>query len=148
MIQGPPHTGVARLEGYASALAEAGRSLEERYTVRGDWTRRGGHSAMHQLMRTDPRPDAVFCANDLMAIGALDAARELGLSIPRDVALVGFDDVDAAALVSPALTTVGNPSYQTGYSAGELLLSRLRGEYDGPRRTVVLPCPLIRRESA
>ena len=148
MIQGPPHTGVARRKGFADALAEAGRHVDERYTARGDWTRRGGHAAMHELMRVEPRPDAVFCGNDLMAIGALDAARELGLSIPGDVALVGFDDVDAAALVSPALTTVGNPSYETGRSAGKLLLSRLQGDYAGPRRTVVLPCPLIRRESA
>jgi LacI family transcriptional regulator len=90
----------------------------------------------------------VFCANDLMAIGALDAARELGMSVPGDVALVGFDDIEAAALVSPSLTTVGNPAYETGRSAGELLLSRLQNDYTGARRTVVLPCPLNLRESA
>jgi LacI family transcriptional regulator len=83
-----------------------------------------------------------------MAIGAIDAARELGLSIPGDVALAGFDDIEAAALVNPSLTTVGNPSYETGRGAGELLLSRMQGLYDGPRRTVVLPCQLIQRESA
>jgi LacI family transcriptional regulator len=83
-----------------------------------------------------------------MAIGALDAARELGLSVPADVALAGFDDIDAAALVSPSLTTVGNPAYETGRSAGELLLSRLTGDYTGTRRTVVVPCPLILRESS
>ena len=148
MIQGPPRTGVARIAGYASALAEAGRVYDERYTVRGDWTRRGGYSAMLQLMRVAPRPDGVFCANDLMAIGALDAARELGMSVPGDVALVGFDDIEAAALVSPSLTTVANPAYETGRSAGELLLSRLQGDYTGARRTVVVPCPLNLRESA
>ena len=57
---------------------------------------------MRRLMVRRPRPDAVFCANDLIAIGAMDAARELGCTIPGDVALVGFDDVDAAALVRPA----------------------------------------------
>jgi LacI family transcriptional regulator len=103
---------------------------------------------MRELMRKDPRPDAVFCANDLMAIGALDCIHELGLSVPADVALAGFDDIDAAALVSPALTTVRNPSYETGRSAGQLLLSRMRAEYTGPRRTVELSCPLIKRESA
>jgi LacI family transcriptional regulator len=148
MIQGPPHTGVARNLGFARALSEAGRTYDASYTVPGDWTRPGGHRAMHQLMQMRPRPDAVFCANDLMAIGALDAARELGVSIPDDVALAGFDDIDAAALVSPSLTTVGNPSYETGHSAGELLLTRMQGVYTGPRRTVVLPCPFISRESA
>ena len=148
MIQGPPHTGVLRNQGYARALAEAGHRLDQRYTVPGDWTRQGGRTAMHRLMRISPRPDAVFCGNDLMAIGAMDAVRELGLTIPEDVALVGFDDIDAAALVSPALTTVDNPSYETGRSAGELLLSRMLGAYSGPRRTVVLPCQLIQRESA
>ena len=89
--------------GYARALGEAGKDYDERYTVRGDWTRPGGRSAMHQLMRLDPRPDAVFCANDLMAIGAMDAARELGLSIPGDVALAGFDDIDAADAGEPGV---------------------------------------------
>jgi LacI family transcriptional regulator len=148
MIQGPLRTGVARIAGYAGALAEAGMAYDERYTARGDWTRRSGHRAMTHLMQVTPRPDAVFCANDLMAIGALDAARELGLSVPADVALAGFDDIDAAALVSPSLTTVGNPAYETGRSAGELLLSRLTGDYTGTRRTVVVPCPLILRESS
>ncbi len=148
MIQGPPHTGVLRNEGYARALAQSGHALNRTHTVPGDWTRQGGRTAMHRLMQITPRPDAVFCGNDLMAIGAMDAARELGLSIPGDVALVGFDDIDAAALVNPALTTVVNPSYETGRSAGELLLSRMQGDYTGPRRVVVLPCPLVQRESA
>jgi LacI family transcriptional regulator len=94
------------------------------------------------------RPDAVFCANDLTAIGAVDAARDLGLAIPGDVAVVGFDDVDAATIVSPTLTTVRNPAYDTGCAAGELLLSRMLGHYTDAGRTVVLPCPLIQRESA
>ncbi len=103
---------------------------------------------MRSLMVRQPRPDAVFCANDLTAIGAMDTARELGLTIPGDVALVGFDDVDAAALVRPALTTVRNPSYDAGRRAGELLLSRMLGRYKDKGRTVMLPCPLVRRESA
>jgi LacI family transcriptional regulator len=116
--------------------------------VRGDWTRAGGRAAMLKLMRLKRRPDAVFCANDLMAIGAMDATRELGLSIPGDVALVGFDDIDAASLVSPALTTIANPAYETGWAAGGLLLDRLLARHTGSRRTVVLPCRLVVRESA
>ena len=69
----------------------------------------------------------MFCANDLMAIGAIDAVRERGLQVPDDVAVAGFDDVDAATIVNPPLTTAVNPAYDTGVNAGELLMSRLRG---------------------
>jgi LacI family transcriptional regulator len=103
---------------------------------------------MHQLMALPERPDAVFCANDLMAIGALDVAHELGLVVPDDLAVIGFDDVDAATIVTPQLTTVRNPAYEAGRTAGDLLLSRMSGRYDGARRTVVLPCPLIVRGTA
>jgi LacI family transcriptional regulator len=149
MIQGPHESGPARDEGYRGALADGGLPFDSALMVRGDWTRQGGRRAMHSLMAMVDRPDAVFCANDLTAIGAVDAARDLGLSIPRDVALVGFDDVDAATIVSPTLTTVRNPAYDTGCAAGELLLSRMLGNYTADEgRTVVLPCPLVVRESA
>ncbi len=150
MIQGPPETGSARTEGFCRALTEAGLSDEPQWMVSGDWTRRGGHTAMGQLMAQPrrQRPDAIFCANDLTAIGAIDGARELGLSVPGDVAIAGFDDVDAATIVSPTLTTVRNPAYETGRTAGEMLMSRMLGIYSGPSRTVILPCRLITRESA
>jgi LacI family transcriptional regulator, galactose operon repressor len=148
MISGPPGAGEARVRGYRRALDETSRPVDPALIEPGDWTRTGGQNAMRSLMVRQPRPDAVFCANDLTAIGAMDTARELGLTIPGDVALVGFDDVDAAALVRPALTTVRNPSYDTGRRAGELLLSRMLGRYEDTARTIMLPCPLVRRESA
>ncbi len=148
MIQGPPESGTARAEGFRRALAESHRRFDRSMMARGDWTRNGGRAAMHTLMALAKRPDAVFCANDLTAIGVMDAVHELKLTIPDDVALVGFDDVDAASIVSPALTTVRNPAYETGSAAGELLLSRMLGHYTGEGRTVILPCPLVRRESA
>lgn len=148
MIQGPPESGTARDEGYRRALREAGRDSDPSLMERGDWSRPGGRRAMKQLLSLPERPDAVFCANDLTAIGAIDAIRELGLSIPDDVAIVGFDDVDAATIVSPALTTIRNPAYETGSAAGELLLARMLGTYSDAGRTVILPCPLISRQSA
>jgi LacI family transcriptional regulator len=148
MIQGPPESGTARDEGYRRALSEGSHPFDRSLMARGDWTRSGGRRAMHQLMALPKRPDAVFCGNDLTAIGAMDAVHELQLTIPDDVALVGFDDVEAASIVSPALTTVRNPAYETGAAAGELLLSRMLGQYVGEGRTVILPCPLVRRESA
>lgn len=148
MIQGPPRSSNQRDLGYADALRSAGIEPRPDLMVRGDWTRSGGRVAMHVLLGRDPRPDAVFCANDLTAIGAVDAVHELGLSIPDDVAIVGFDDVDAATIVAPRLTTVRNPAYDAGWEAGQLLLGRMSGQYAGTGRKVVLPCPLIQRESA
>jgi LacI family transcriptional regulator len=148
MIQGPSHYGAARAAGFRSAMQAAKRKVPAELMVRGDWTRKGGYEAMKALMALKARPDAVFCANDLMAIGALDVAHELGLSVPRDLAIVGFDDVDAATIVTPLLTTVRNPAYEAGGTAGDLLLSRMSGRYTGAGRTVVLPCPLIERGTA
>ncbi len=150
MIQGPSTSGSARVAGFTRAVAEAGRTIDPTLMVTGDWTRHGGHEAMQQILAKRPRsrPDAVFCANDLMAIGAIDALREAGLDVPGEVAVAGFDDVDAATIVHPPLTTVVNPAYDIGVSAGELLVSRLSGEYDGDGREVGLACPLVVRESA
>jgi LacI family transcriptional regulator len=150
MIEGPTTTGANRIEGFTSAMRDCDRPIDPDLMVTGDWTRRGGHEAMARLLSLPKRrrPDAVFCANDLMAIGAVDAIHERGLSVPGDVAVGGFDDVDAATIVSPALTTALNPAFDTGVSAGELLISRLDGEYTGDGRTVVLPCPLVVRASA
>ncbi len=116
--------------------------------VSGGWTRDGGASAMRRLLSMSAPPTGVFCANDLMALGALDAAREMGVSVPGEVALVGFDDIDAAAYAVPALTTVSNPAYETGLLAGIMLKERMTGQQTGAPRTVTLPCRLIRRSTA
>jgi LacI family transcriptional regulator len=148
MIQGPLKYGANRTNGFRAAMQAAGQKVPAERMVRGGWTRRSGYEAMATLMSRRNRPDAVFCANDLMAIGAIDLAHELGLDIPGDVAIVGFDDVDAATIVTPQLTTVLNPSYEAGSTAGDLLMSRMAGRYRGTGRTVVLPCPLVSRGSA
>lgn len=148
MIGGSAGSGGGRDDGYRRALEEAGLPVRDDLVISGDWTRRGGREAMRELLTRSPRPDAVFCANDLMAIGAMDTVREAGLSIPGDISLVGFDDIDAASLVTPALTTVSNPSYDAGRAAGELLLERISGQAVDGRRTVRLPCRLIERESS
>jgi ADP-ribosylglycohydrolase/Periplasmic binding protein-like domain len=82
-----------------------------------------------------------------MAIGAMDAVREAGLAIPQDIAIMGFDDIDAASLVTPALTTVLNPAYEMGVIAGRLLLERITGEYEGERRCITVPQRIIERDS-
>lgn len=111
MIGGPKGMSPSdnRLEGHRAALREARIRFDPRAVAIGDFTRSGGSTAMKALLSRRRRPQAVFCANDLMAIGAMDAVPEAGLRVPRDVALVGYDDIEAAALVTPSLTTVLNP---------------------------------------
>ena len=137
----------SRAAGYREALADAGAAFRPEFVVDGDFTRAGGAAAMHAMAALPDRPTAIFCANDVMAIGAMDAARELGLDVPRDVALVGYDDIEAAALVTPALTTVHNPADQLGAAAGRLLRDRMDG-YAGPRRQVAISHEFVQRDSA
>ena len=148
MIRGAPGTGVERESGFRKTLADAGLPFDPALAPVGHWTRQGGQQAMRQLMALPQRPSAVFCCNDLMALGALDAAADLGLSVPGDVAVVGYDDLEWSSLVRPRLTTVVNPAYDTGRAAGNLLLDRMSGRYQGVRRMVVLPCRIVVRESA
>ncbi len=147
MIRGAEGTDLQRFTGYRRALDVTGIPFESGLTAIGDWTRPGGSRAMHALLAVPDPPTAVFSANDLMAIGAMDAARDAGLSLPGDLALVGYDDIEAAALVSPPLTTVVNPAYEAGRAAGRLLADRMTGGYTGERREVVLHSRLVDRGS-
>lgn len=137
-----------RLEGYGGALRAAGRDAEATDVVFADFTRQGGHRAASALLSRELRPDAIVAANDLIAIGALDAAREHGLSVPADIAVTGYDDIEAASLVSPALTTIENPAREIGRACARLLLERLDADVTDVTRTVVLSHRLIVRESA
>lgn len=150
MIGGPAHTSPSdhRLEGHRTALRGAAMRFDPKLVAIGDFTRAGGAGAMKELLRRRRRPRAVFCANDLMAIGAMDTIRDAELRVPDDVALVGYDDIEAAALVTPALTTVVNPAYEMGKACGRLLLERMTGVAENPRREIVIPHRLIPRASA
>ena len=99
------------------------------------------------MLKLEPRPTALFCSNDLMAIGALGAARELGLAIPDQLAIVGYDDIPAAAISYPPLTTIVNPAYEMGWQAGNILLERMADPDMNPRH-VVVPHRIAVRESA
>jgi DNA-binding LacI/PurR family transcriptional regulator len=120
------HGRLPRIAGYRRALTEAGLPVEDGLVAAGNWRIDGGDEAMRQLLALSERPDAVFCANDMMAFGAMRAARAAGLTLPDDLGLVGFDDVPAAELVDPALTTMMMPKAALGQSAADLLDSLLR----------------------
>jgi len=148
MIDGPEGSGSSRRDGFRRALAEAGLPSYPEPPIRSDWTRTGGRVAMRRLLELSPRPTAVFCSNDLTAFGALDGVRDAGLGVPDDVAVVGYDDIEAAALVTPALTTVMNPAFDTGLAAGKLLRERITGAYRGPARALTLDSHLVVRASS
>jgi LacI family transcriptional regulator len=141
-------TGVPREAGFRAALEDAGIRAEERWIAHADWTRDGGEEAMGTIFNAASKPSAVFCANDLMAIGAIHTARALGLTIPGDVAIAGYDDIDAASFVTPTLTTIANPAYEIGKSCAALLFERMTGLRDSPTTIVLEPGPLQVRESS
>jgi LacI family transcriptional regulator len=138
-----------RVRGYREALRQAGITSDDALIQTGDtFNEAGGYEGMRRLLALPVRPTAVFAANDLMAMGALMALREAGLRVPHDMAVVGFDDIPAAKLVTPPLTTISQFQENLGRRAAEMLLERLTGAVVGPARSVEMPFELIVRESS
>ncbi|GAB1335788.1 LacI family DNA-binding transcriptional regulator [Streptomyces sp. E-15] len=137
----------ARLDGYREALRDAGVAVEDELIETGDFTEQGGRAAMRQLLRRRPGLDAVFAASDVMASGAMLELRAAGRLVPRDVALVGFDDSIVARHVDPPLTSVRQPLAAMGRTMAGLLLDEIADRGTG-RRGVVLPTQLVVRASA
>jgi LacI family transcriptional regulator len=125
-----------RLAGYRASMAQAGLAVDEQLIVTGDYTQAGGRRAMAALLDQAAPPTAVFCANDLSALGALDVAQMRGLKVPGDISIVGFDDIDEAALASPPLTTVSQPPRLVGTVIAETLIERLHGRTEPSRRAI------------
>lgn len=149
MISGPLHYSVSldRLNGYRMVLAEEGKEQRPNWVVEGDFSMSSGYAAMERLLDLEEFPDAVFCAGDEMAIGAQAAIRERGLSMPDDIAMVGFDDMRFAAFASPPLTTIRQPAAQLGEAAVRLMTAIFHGEAI-ENDTIILPHELIVRGSA
>jgi LacI family transcriptional regulator len=148
MIDGPPGSGVARRDGFERALREAGLPVDPERMFRGAWTRAGGTQVAERLFGLREPPTAVFCTNDLMALGVMDAAAARGMRVPGDLAIVGYDDIESAAMAEPPLTTVNNPAFETGRIAGVMLRERLTGVHPGEARSVTLPASLVVRSSS
>ena len=148
MICGGSGPGQARAAGYRAVLAAQGLPVDEALVRGGDFTADGGHEAMQGFLEGPYPPTAVFAANDVMAMGALVAMREAGLGVPGDVAVVGFDDIPVARLITPRLTTVAQFQENLGVRAAEMLLERLDGTAPEHGRSEEMPYELIVRESA
>jgi LacI family transcriptional regulator len=148
MLAGPERSfsGQVRTEGYARALAEAGIQRNP------DWFRHclpmvdASQQVAMELLTQHPELTALFCFNDLVAVGALKACAQIGRVVPDDIAIIGYDDIPLASLVTPALTTIHLPRYRTGRLAGETLLAQINGHTPNPE--IVLPVELVIRASA
>ncbi len=148
VIAGPGGLGTSakRLDGFRSAVADAGIAIDGNLVERGDFRAAGGRAAMETLLALRPRPSAVFAENDLMALGALSAAHAAGLEIPADLSVVGFDGIAFGADVTPPLTTVVQSTSAIAATAVELLLDQLADDRVLPRQ-VELPVALEVRGS-
>ena len=135
---------IDRKEGYFKALVERGREVDESLVVEGDFSEASGYYAMQRLFPA--KPDAVFVASDLMAIGAMRAVREAGLRIPDDIAFVGFDDLPFATLPDPPLTTIRQPINQFGIKAVETLIDLIENGIK-PARRIIMDTELVIRDS-
>jgi LacI family transcriptional regulator len=135
-----------RLEGVREALAAAGLRLPPERVVEKPYTLPAGREGLREVLRAHPRPTAVVCGNDVLAIGALAECQSAGLAVPQQVSVTGFDDLEMAAVVAPGLTTVHFPTAELGVHAAQNLLARLGGR-EAPARTE-LPVELVVRGSA
>jgi LacI family transcriptional regulator, galactose operon repressor len=148
LLSGPSRhsTAMEREQGYHEALRAAGLPIRSELVYRGDFREGGGYDGIRALMALPRRPTAVFVANNLMTLGALRALHEIGIRIPDDVALVGFDDMPWATSLNPPLTAVSQPAQEIGSSAADLLLDRI-ARPDRAVRHLILATTLVVRAS-
>ena len=151
IINGPPIGAIVglqeRLEGHQEALAEAGLELDPSLMVYGDYTRPSGEIATQQLLALPTPPTAIFALNDRMAMGAIRAIQAAGMRVPEDMAVVGYDDIPAAADFTPALTSVSGAVRELGQLAAQMLFKLIDGE-PVEEKEVLLPVALKIRETS
>jgi LacI family transcriptional regulator len=136
-----------RRAGYLKALKKAKLPLDESWIREGNYTAASGYAAMKSLLQLTPRLTAVFVASDVVALGAILAIKNAGLGIPKDIAVVGFDDIPLAEYYDPPLTTIRLPAYGLGWAGGERLIRLIQGE-GLERGDVFLNSELIVRKSS
>ncbi|HET8605979.1 MAG TPA: LacI family DNA-binding transcriptional regulator [Gaiellaceae bacterium] len=145
-----PAVGIAddRVAGYREALAAAGTSPRPEAVVEGDWTDEGGFRAVRRLLDAGVRFTAVFAANDLSAIGAINALGGAGLRVPGDVSVVGFDDLRLGAYTTPPLTTVRQPAGALARRATEILIGLVQGAQPPSAEPRLAPELVVRQSTA
>lgn len=149
LISGPRGVVTAdlRREGYQRALTDSGLAIDPALVRYAEFTAESGAAAMQELLTVTPAIDALFAANNQLTLGALGVLNDVGVQIPEQLAIVGFDDVPWANLLHPPLTTIAQPTYEMGCATATLLLARIRG-YSGPAQEQVLATELRVRASS
>ncbi|HAS6300606.1 TPA: LacI family DNA-binding transcriptional regulator [Vibrio vulnificus] len=147
-ITGPliKHQAQMRYEGYKRALNEHGLSFNPAWIVEADFECEGGYQAFKKIVAKGPLPSALFVCNDMMAMGVINAANELGVEIPHDLSIIGYDDIHIAKFMTPSLTTIHQPKYRLGQAAVETLLKKINKE-TAEVQVVQLEPTLIERNS-
>ncbi|MGG6313931.1 LacI family DNA-binding transcriptional regulator [Paenibacillus macerans] len=140
-------TGQERYQGYRDGMEEAGLSLEDDWVREGDYTEQGGYSAGLSLLSGSRLPEAVVCANDLMAYGFLSACEEKGVRVPDDLLISGMDNLSLSSRIHPKLTSVSLQAEEIGRMAAQMLVQRMHGETQPIDNVKLLP-ELIVRESS
>jgi LacI family transcriptional regulator len=140
-------TGRERLRGYREALEAAGIPFQPELVIRTTVDRIGGYRAAQEILARDPLPTAIFAVNNMTAVGTMEALRERGLSVPKDMGLVCFDDVEHLAVLSPVLTVIDQPAVTFGSLGVQLLLERMTGKANSRPRRIILQTDLIVRQS-
>lgn len=136
-----------RRKGFERGLKAAGLTLDPRWITHGDFTAESGRRQARALLEQDQRPTAIVAMNDLLAIGAMKACAEIGLRVPQDVAVTGYDDIQLAQLITPALTTLRQPQEQIARECVNLLIGRIKSRKLQPCRKLVYDPELIVRAS-
>lgn len=139
-----------RLDGYKAALTDSNITFDESLVKFGEYKIDWGRSGVRELLFENKHFDAIFCGNDLIAIGAMKELKEKGFNIPMDIGVMGFDDIYLAGLVEPALTTIRQPNYNMGYKAMELLLENINNDKkngNSEMKTITLETEIIERNS-
>ena len=137
----------ARLAGYRAALRDGRAEARPEWELPGDFSEESGVAAVQRMLALTPRPDALFAANDAMAIGAMSALREAGVQVPQDVAVAGFDDIPVARYMNPALTTVRTDVSGLGARATKRLLHAVTSDNRHEREQELLGTSLVVRQS-
>jgi LacI family transcriptional regulator len=148
-ITGPQEVSTSsdRVSGYQRAMAEAGLENLARVYY-GTYMQTSGYELAREASALNPPPTAIFGTNNFISIGVLKALRDIGLSVPEDVSVVGFDDLPPSLVVDPILTVASQPAYAMGAQATELLLKRISGELPEGNQEIILPTELIMRRSS
>jgi len=142
------NTAPRREAGFRAGMEELALACEPRLMTSAPYTWAGGRNALAGILEAGLHPRLVVCANDMIAIGAIAAAREQWLDVPGDIAVTGYDNIDAAEMAVPPLTTIEASPYEQGRAAARLLLERMTSTYSGPARHLTLSAEAVARASA